>query len=154
MTEGPESATGTPRCRRTLRALLAVNAVSAGSAGALVDLATTAVAATTRSASASERGRGRGRWRHGQRQSEPLVVKPVHREPHGQRHEEPHGQRHEPRSSTIQLIGAQPLQSRWNATVTGSGTLTARPNGSGTSFAITVWRNGNNTMPTASSAVG
>jgi endo-1,4-beta-xylanase len=56
---------------------------------------------------------------------------------------------------TINLNGSQTLQNSWNATVTGSGqTLTARPNGSGNSFGITVWRNGNNTMPTATCQVG
>jgi endo-1,4-beta-xylanase len=52
---------------------------------------------------------------------------------------------------TINLSGSQTLQNSWNATVTGSGqTLTATPNGSGNSFGITVWRNGNNNMPSAS----
>jgi endo-1,4-beta-xylanase len=56
---------------------------------------------------------------------------------------------------TIQLNGSQTLQNSWQATVTGSGqTLTARPNGSGNNFGITVWRNGNNNMPTASCQVG
>jgi endo-1,4-beta-xylanase len=55
---------------------------------------------------------------------------------------------------TIRLNGSQTLQNSWQATVTGSGqTLTATPNGSGNSFGITVWRNGNNTMPTATCAV-
>jgi endo-1,4-beta-xylanase len=56
---------------------------------------------------------------------------------------------------TIRLNGSQTLQNSWNASVSGSGqTLTARPNGSGNNFGITVWRNGNNNMPTASCAVG
>jgi endo-1,4-beta-xylanase len=56
---------------------------------------------------------------------------------------------------TIQLNGSQTLQNSWNATVSGSGqTLTATPNGSGNSFGITVWRNGNNTLPTATCSTG
>jgi len=56
---------------------------------------------------------------------------------------------------TITLNGSQTLQNSWQATVTGSGqSLTARPNGSGNSFGITVWRNGNNNLPTASCAIG
>jgi endo-1,4-beta-xylanase len=56
---------------------------------------------------------------------------------------------------TIQLNGSQTLQNSWQATVTGTGqTLTARPNGSGNSFGITVWRNGNNSLPTATCQVG
>ena len=56
---------------------------------------------------------------------------------------------------TITLNGSQTLQNSWQATVTGSGqNLTARPNGSGNSFGITVWRNGNNNLPTASCAIG
>jgi len=55
---------------------------------------------------------------------------------------------------TINLNGSQTLQNSWQATVTGSGqTLTATPNGGGNSFGITVWRNGNNSMPTASCRV-
>ena len=51
---------------------------------------------------------------------------------------------------TIRLNGSQTLQNSWQANVTGSGqTLTATPNGGGNSFGITVWRNGNNTLPTA-----
>jgi endo-1,4-beta-xylanase len=56
---------------------------------------------------------------------------------------------------TIRLNGSQSIQNSWNTTLSGSsGTITARPNGSGNNFGITVWRNGNNTMPTASCAVG
>jgi endo-1,4-beta-xylanase len=56
---------------------------------------------------------------------------------------------------TITLSGSQTLQSSWQATVTGTGqTLTARPNGSGNNFGITVWRNGNNNLPTATCQIG
>jgi endo-1,4-beta-xylanase len=56
---------------------------------------------------------------------------------------------------TIQLNGSQSLQNSWNATLSGSGsTRTARPNGSGNNFGITVYKNGNNTTPTATCAVG
>jgi endo-1,4-beta-xylanase len=51
---------------------------------------------------------------------------------------------------TITLNGGQSIQNSWNTTLSGSsGTITARPNGNGNNFGITVWRNGNNTMPTA-----
>ncbi len=50
----------------------------------------------------------------------------------------------------IALGSGQTLQSSWSASVTGSsGTLTATPNGSGNSFGITVYKNGNNNTPTA-----
>jgi endo-1,4-beta-xylanase len=56
---------------------------------------------------------------------------------------------------TIRLNGSQTLQSSWMATVSGSGqTLTATPNGSGNSFGITVFKNGNNTTPTATCSGG
>ena len=56
---------------------------------------------------------------------------------------------------TITLSGSQTLQNSWQATVTGTGqTLTARPNGSGNNFGITVWRNGNNNLPTATCQIG
>jgi endo-1,4-beta-xylanase len=52
---------------------------------------------------------------------------------------------------SIQLGSGQTLQNKWNANVTGtSGTLTATPNGAGNSFGITVYRNGNSALPTAS----
>ncbi|MGC4892341.1 glycoside hydrolase family 11 protein [Micromonospora sp. DT31] len=51
----------------------------------------------------------------------------------------------------IQTQGGQSLQNSWNASVSGtSGTLTARPNGNGNSFGITLYKNGNNSTPTAS----
>jgi len=54
---------------------------------------------------------------------------------------------------TIGLNGGQSLQNSWNATVSGStGTLTARPNGAGNNFGITLYKNGNNTTPTATCA--
>jgi len=57
--------------------------------------------------------------------------------------------------TTIRTNGGQSLQSSWNASVSGtSGTLTARPNGNGNNFGITLYKNGNNTTPTASCAVG
>ncbi|RKR89443.1 endo-1,4-beta-xylanase [Micromonospora pisi] len=56
---------------------------------------------------------------------------------------------------TIRTNGGQSLQSSWNASVSGtSGTLTARPNGNGNNFGITLYKNGNNTTPTASCATG
>jgi peptidoglycan/xylan/chitin deacetylase (PgdA/CDA1 family) len=54
---------------------------------------------------------------------------------------------------TIRLNGSQSLQSSWNATLTGNtGTLTARPNGAGNNFGITLYKNGNTTTPTATCA--
>ncbi|WP_089157715.1 glycoside hydrolase family 11 protein [Micromonospora sp. NBS 11-29] len=51
----------------------------------------------------------------------------------------------------IQTQGGQTLQNSWNASVSGtSGTLTARPNGNGNNFGITLYKNGNNNTPTAS----
>jgi endo-1,4-beta-xylanase len=52
---------------------------------------------------------------------------------------------------TLGLHGSQSLQNHWMANVSGStGTLTATPNGSGNSFGITLYSNGNTTLPTAS----
>ena len=52
---------------------------------------------------------------------------------------------------SIRLNGSQSLQNKWSANVSGTtGTLTATPNGSGNSFGITVYKNGNNTTPSAS----
>jgi endo-1,4-beta-xylanase len=56
---------------------------------------------------------------------------------------------------TIRTNGGQTLQNSWNASISGtSGTLTARPNGNGNNFGITLFKNGNNTTPTASCATG
>jgi peptidoglycan/xylan/chitin deacetylase (PgdA/CDA1 family) len=56
---------------------------------------------------------------------------------------------------TIRLNGSQSLQNSWNATISGSsGTLTARPNGAGNNFGITLFKNGNTTTPTATCASG
>ena len=57
--------------------------------------------------------------------------------------------------TTIRLNGSQSLQNSWNASVSGSsGTLTARPNGAGNSFGITLYKNGSSTTPTASCTAG
>ena len=54
---------------------------------------------------------------------------------------------------TVRLNGSQSVQSSWNASVSGSsGTVTARPNGAGNNFGITLYKNGNSTVPTASCA--
>jgi endo-1,4-beta-xylanase len=51
----------------------------------------------------------------------------------------------------INLGGGQTLQNSWNASISGSsGTLTARPNGNGNNFGITLYKNGNNNTPSAS----
>jgi hypothetical protein len=57
---------------------------------------------------------------------------------------------------TINLGSGQTLQNSWNASVSGtSGTLTARPNGPATISGITLYKNGNSNLPTAScSAAG
>jgi endo-1,4-beta-xylanase len=55
---------------------------------------------------------------------------------------------------SIQLQGGQTLQNSWNAAVSGtSGTLTATPNGAGNNFGITVYKNGNTNVPTATCTV-
>jgi endo-1,4-beta-xylanase len=54
---------------------------------------------------------------------------------------------------SIYLGSGQTLQNSWNASISGtSGTLTATPNGSGNSFGITVYKNGNSNTPSASCA--
>jgi len=51
---------------------------------------------------------------------------------------------------SVQLQGSQSLQNSWNATVSGTtGTLTATPNGNGNNFGVTLYKNGNTTLPTA-----
>jgi len=56
---------------------------------------------------------------------------------------------------TINAGSGQTLQNSWNANVSGtSGTLTATPNGSGNDFGITLYKNGNDSTPTASCSTG
>src|SRR5690606_11028426 len=55
----------------------------------------------------------------------------------------------------VGLNGGQELQSSWNADVTGStGSLTATPNGNGNTFGITLFKNGNDSLPSASCSSG
>jgi len=56
---------------------------------------------------------------------------------------------------TLNLNNGQTLQNSWNASVSGnSGTVTARPNGSGNNFGVTVMSNGNTTWPTITCTTG
>jgi endo-1,4-beta-xylanase len=56
---------------------------------------------------------------------------------------------------TINAGSGQTLQNSWNANISGtSGTLTATPNGSGNDFGITLYKNGNDSTPTASCSTG
>lgn len=56
---------------------------------------------------------------------------------------------------TLNLNGGQSVQNSWNASVSGtSGAVTARPNGNGNNFGITIMANGNTTWPTITCRTG
>jgi endo-1,4-beta-xylanase len=56
---------------------------------------------------------------------------------------------------TLNLNGGQSLQNSWNASVSGtSGAITARPNGNGNNFGVTIMSNGNTTWPTITCSTG